>query len=55
MDVFYVRDSFGLQITADARLDAIRERLMEAVVRSTETKMTAEADSTAPGAATAAE
>ena len=55
VDVFYVRDSFGLQITADARLDAIRERLMEAVVRSTETKMTAEADSTAPGAATAAE
>ena len=37
VDVFYVRDSFGLQITAEVRLDAIRERLMEAVVQSTET------------------
>jgi [protein-PII] uridylyltransferase len=37
VDVFYVRDSYGLQITAEVRLDAIRERLMEAVVQSTET------------------
>jgi len=37
VDVFYVRDSYGLQITAEVRLDAIRERLMEAVVQSAET------------------
>ena len=37
VDVFYVRDSYGLKITAEVRLDAIRERLMEAVVQSTET------------------
>ncbi len=31
VDVFYVRDGFGLQITQQSKLDAIRERLLAAV------------------------
>jgi [protein-PII] uridylyltransferase len=39
VDVFYVRDSDGLKITEEVHLDAIRKRLMDAVVRSADTKI----------------
>ena len=31
VDVFYVKDLFGLKVTGDSKLERIRERLLEAL------------------------
>jgi [protein-PII] uridylyltransferase len=49
VDVFYVKDIFGLKIDQDEKLDALRARLLEAVSPAGDSAETPDPDNDAAG------